>query len=78
MELEVRAYQTLSEMVEMDDEIARRLEVPALVGIDIDLRAPIGRLLDVHDIAVAEIAGAVACREPASSRDADSGDVDAS
>ena len=62
-------------MVEMNDEIARRLEASALVGVDIHLRAPIGRLLDVHDIAVVEIAafvvgGEVVCRRHGDSRNA--------
>ena len=64
-------------MIEVDDEIARRLEAAALVGVDIDLRAPrlTGHSLGVHDIAVAEIAGLVESREPARRRHGDGGDA---
>src|SRR5882724_3009606 len=65
MELEVGdGESTLDDIVEVDDDVLRRVEIAVVVGIDIDLNAERYRIgLDVDGVPVVEIADDIGARE---------------
>src|SRR5260221_9569459 len=63
MELEVEVGHALA-VIQVDDDVARRLEAPVFVGVDIDLCADGRRLLlEVNGVAIGEVPGDVAAGE---------------
>ena len=58
MELEVRVRQASGEIIQVNDDVFRWVEIPVFVGVDIDLLADHGAqglLLGVNDVAVGKV-----------------------